>query len=279
MLLRLLCIALATGAVGYLILCVALYASQDRLLFFPTLAAAGEFDAAARDAGFEPWTNARGERIGWKSPAHPGADALLILHGNGGHALARNYAALRRDDTSLRPPGDAPFQLFLLEYPGYGARPGPTSAETLVAAAVDGIDVLTAEDPRRRIFLFGQSLGTGIACAAAAERPERIAGLALLTPFDSLARAAGHHYPWLPVRLLLRHRLDSDRNLARYRGPVAFLVAGRDGTTPPALAERLHAIYPGPKRLWLAPEASHNDFDLLLAPWPEVQRWLRDAAS
>jgi pimeloyl-ACP methyl ester carboxylesterase len=121
---------------------------------------------------------------------------------------------------------------------------------------------------------MGQSLGSGIASAAVAARPDKIAGLILLTPFDSLAAAAATHYPWFPVRPLLRHRLDSDQNLAGYRGPVAFIVAENDGTIPPKHGERLYHLYTGPKRLWLVPGAGHNDFDALLADWPRIVSWL-----
>lgn len=73
----------------------------------------------------------------------------------------------------------------------------------------------------------------------------------------------------------MRHRLDSDRHLPDYGGPVAFLIAGQDDTTPAALGQRLFDAYPGPKRIWIAPAAGHNDFDALLADWPAVQSWLR----
>ncbi len=264
--LRLALFLLLTAGLAYLAICAYLWANQERLLFFPARATDAELEALARERGLLPWTNARGERIGWKSPRHPDAPALLICHGNGGFALGRDFSAL-----SETPPT---FQLHLLEYPGYGARPGPPGANALVAAEVDAIDTLSAENPTRPLILLGQSLGSGVASAAAAARPAQVTAVVLLTPFDSLAHAAGHHYPWLPVRLLLRHHLDSDRNLARYPGPVAFLLGGRDGTTPPALGQKLFAGHTGPKRLWLAPEAGHNDFDLLLAPWPEVATWL-----
>ncbi len=269
-------------ALGYIGICALLYFNQDRLLFFPTLAASSELETYARQINFEPWTNTRGERIGWKSldgdPSPAGdrkTNALLICHGNGGFALGRNYTAMRQSTASV-----AHFQIFLLEYPGYGARTGQISAQSLTDAAIEAIDILAAgpssagDRPYRRIWLMGQSLGSGVASAAVAARPDKIAGLILLTPFDSLSAAARTHYPWLPVRLLLRHRLDSDKNLEKYHGPVAFIVGGSDETIPPTHGERLYAGYAGPKRLWLVPGAGHNDFDALLAGWPQIVVWL-----
>jgi fermentation-respiration switch protein FrsA (DUF1100 family) len=74
----------------------------------------------------------------------------------------------------------------------------------------------------------------------------------------------------------LKHRLDSDKNLEKYHGPIAFIVAGNDGTIPPKHGERLYREYAGPKRLWLVPGAGHNDFDALLADWPQIVAWLSD---
>jgi uncharacterized protein len=266
---KILAIFLILVVLGYIGICAVLYVNQDRMLFFPTIASSAELENYAREAGFTPWTNTRGERIGWKSTSGDPANVLLICHGNGGFALGRNYTNLRRPT----PAGDALFQIFLLEYPGYGARPGPISAASLTAAAIDAIDTLSA-DPQRRIFLMGQSLGSGIASAAVAARPNQISGLILLTPFDSLSAAAGAHYPWLPVELLLRHHLDSDRNLEKYHGPVAFIVAGNDTTIPPRHGRHLFEEYAGPKRLWFVPGAGHNDFDHLLADWPQIANWL-----
>jgi pimeloyl-ACP methyl ester carboxylesterase len=258
---------LALLVLGYVAICALLWWNQERMLFFPSFLPAAEMDALARQEGFEPWLNARGERIGWKSLADPDADALLICHGNGGFALGRNYAMLRA--------GAAPhFRIYLLEYPGYGERPGRISARTLTAAAIEAIDTLVSENPRRRVWVMGQSLGTGIACAAAAARSDKVAGLVLVTPFDSLAAAARTHYPWLPIDWLLRHRLDSDRNLTHYHGPVAILIAGRDATIPPRHAERLYADYAGPKHKWLAVGAGHNDLDQILTDWPDIAAWL-----
>ncbi|MDD5200694.1 MAG: alpha/beta hydrolase [Terrimicrobiaceae bacterium] len=257
-------------ALGYAALCVYFWVNQERLLFFPKIASQADLDLLAATEGYELWTNPCGERIGWKSRGDDPSDALLICHGNGGYALGEGYAPLRN-----RPASAARFQTFLLEYPGYGARPGPPSAKSMTAAAIEAIDTLTA-GLHSRIFLLGQSLGTGVACAAAAARPAQIAGIILVTPYDSLAAGAQFHHPWLPVALLLRHHLDSDKNLIRYHGPVAFLIAGRDGTIPPQFGRRLYDGYSGTKRLWLASEAGHNDLGQLLAAWPQIVTWLHE---
>jgi pimeloyl-ACP methyl ester carboxylesterase len=251
--------------VGYVLICALLYFKQDNFLFHPSHAPVGDLEKYAREVQFEPWTNTKGERIGWKSTGDDAApNALLFCHGNGGFALRPDTSNLRQDGR---------FQVFLLEYPGYGARPGEISTRSFIAAALDAVDTLAAQK-NRRIFLLGESMGSGVVCASAAAQPEKISGLALLVPFDSLAAAAGSHYPWIPIRMLMRHKLDSDKNLEHYRGPVAFIVAGRDTTIPPKHGKKLYDEYTGRKRLWLVSDAGHNDYDELMQNWPQVIAWL-----
>ena len=82
-------------------------------------------------------------------------------------------------------------------------------------AARDGID-------RGRIVAFGRSLGTAVAARVAAERP--VAGVVLVSPYDSLAAIGRHHYPWLPVSLLLRHRFDALADARVNRMPLLAIV-------------------------------------------------------
>src|SRR5690606_14790649 len=109
--------------------------------------------------------------------------------------------------------------------------------------------------------------------------PGQIAGLILVTPFDSLVGAAAFHYPWLPVSLFLKTRFDSVKNLAAYPGPVAFLLSEQDTTTPVVLGKKLYDSYPGRKRLWVDPEGDHDVSSLQDAEWPRIVEWLQGGAG
>lgn len=255
---------------GYLLICGFVYLRQDSLIFFPTRESAEASEDAARRSGFEPWRNSRGELIGWVSRGGNPANALLVFHGNGGNALMRTYLA------SL-PGAQADGQkTYLLEYPGYGARVGVTSQESFVKAGVEAVDEVKRLGGKR-IWVLGESLGTGVASQVAAQRPDQIDAVFLLTPFDSLSNAAAVHYPWLPCQWLVRHPFDSATALKSYPGPVAFLVAGQDSVVPARLGKRLYEEREGPKRLWVDEEADHNDGRLLMGNWAEASAWVREA--
>ena len=129
----------------------------------------------------------------------------------------------------------------------------PQVERSLVAAAVNAIDLIG-----QPVVLFGESLGTGVACAAASQRTSSVRGLLLFTPFDSLISVARKHYPWAPVSLILRDRYDSSRVLQDLRLPLAIIVAEGDDIVPVDSATRLFESYSGPKKLWRVSGSGHN---------------------
>ncbi len=142
-------------------------------------------------------------------------------------------------------------------YRGYRPSTGKPSAAALVADSTLIHDEVAARFPGRPIVALGFSIGTGVAGHLAAARP--LAGAILVTPFDSLAEVGSGHYPWLPVRLLLRHRLNPARELQGSRVPVALIVGGRDTLIPPRRAEALAKAIPNLVFNRTIDAAGHND--------------------
>jgi uncharacterized protein len=164
----------------------------------------------------------------------------------------------------------------LVDYRGYGQSGGSPSEKALVADALmfyDHAAGLPGVDAKR-IYAFGRSLGGGVAVALAAERP--LAGVILVTPFDSLAAVAKRYYWYLPVDWMLKHRFDSIALAPRLKTPLLALVAERDEVIPPVHAERLFAAWAGPKRRVTLP-GMHNGTDGAPAFWPEIRRFLGGA--
>jgi len=250
------------------------YLAQRRLLYFPTVSDLAASTGLARARGLEPWLDRAGRFVGWRAtpaawaPDLRAPDArVLVLHGNAGAALDRTYL---RD--VLRGPGLPLLEVYLLEYPGYGPRPGSPGEDSILAAAVEAIDLLGAEAP---VFLVGESLGSAAAARAAAARPG-VAGVLLVTPLASVEAVARRHYPFVPS-WLVRDAFRADLALPSYGGRGAFLVAGRDEVVFADLGRALFEAYPGPKRLWEEPRATHNTlrFDPLDPRWAEVWAFLR----
>jgi len=262
-------VVLRVALLAYAGLCLFMMGCQRRLMYFPTQGSENDVRAFAQARGFAPWHDAEGRIIGWKpaTDSTPRDDALLVFHGNGGMASHRDYLAV----------GFAPhFDVRVVEYPGYGAREGKSSEKNFRAAAVEALEALERERAGR-VFVAGESLGSGVAAWLAGAYPDRVAGAVMITPFDSAVAVARNHYPFLPVRLLMRDRYESIRHLESYRGPVAVLIAGRDEVVPAHHGHAFYDAYGGPKRLWLQERSTHNVMDY--APgaswWREMALFLK----
>lgn len=238
-----------------LLLAVALLPGEcmRQLLYFPERQDPARAAEAARRVGLVPWLDASGNTAGWRdpSPPPPPRARLVVLHGNAGSALDRTY--YRQVFPSRR--GSLPVEVLLLEYPGYGPRPGSPSEESLLAACREAVEELRREPGP--VVLVGESLGSAVAALCAAARPGAVDGLALVTPLSSVPAVARRHYGFAPS-FLVPDPWRADEALPRYGGPVAFLVAGKDEVVFPDLGLALHAAYPGPRWLWVQERAGHN---------------------
>jgi pimeloyl-ACP methyl ester carboxylesterase len=162
----------------------------------------------------------------------------------------------------------------LVDYRGYGLSEGSPGEAALVSDALQWFDhavKLPGVDPRR-VFVFGRSLGSGVAVALAAERP--LAGLVLATPYDSLVAVARRYYWYLPVGWILRHRFDSIALAPARKQPLLCLIAERDEVIPPVHAERLFDAWGGAKRKYVLAEAGHNSIDAHPGFWPPIREFL-----
>ena len=240
-------------ALAYLGICLVIGWNQRSLVFRPERLPSATLQRMAADRGFLPWTNAAGLRIGWwraastaSAPARPGA--VLILHGNAGSAVGREYLADPLQQV-------LPLPVYILEYPGYADRPGSPSEHAFLAAADEAFSTLPARVP---VFLVSESLGTGPAAWLAGSHADRVQGLCFLVPYDRLVRVARHQMPWLPVELLLLDRFPAEDWLLGFHGPAAFCIAGADEVIPSDRGLHLHGAYTGPKRLWVLPGVTHN---------------------
>jgi len=165
-----------------------------------------------------------------------------------------------------------------VSYRGYGLSQGSPGETALVSDARRIYDFAKqrADIDPQRIYAFGRSLGSGVAVALAAERP--LAGVILVSPFDSLAAVAKRHYWYLPVDLMLRHRFDSIALAPKLRLPLLCLISERDEIIPPEHAERLFEAWGGAKRKIVLQEAGHNSSDAHPLFWRSITTFMGKAA-
>ncbi len=134
---------------------------------------------------------------------------IVIFHGNGGTALDRGFY--------IEPLVALGFRVVLAEYPQYGGRPGHVGEKPFVA---DGLETVRRafEKYGEPLYLLGESLGCGVAAAVAKQTSVPLAGIILITPWDTLGCGVARSlFPFLPVTMLLTDKYDSIGNLQSFK--------------------------------------------------------------
>lgn len=256
-------------ALAYAIILVLLMTFEERLIFFPSKYPEGDWENPGLPVEDAEFSAADGTKLhGWflphdKRAGEKPAAVVLVAHGNAGNLTHRTHL-LR----SLRDVGAA---AMVFDYRGYGKSEGTPSEEGVLADARAARAWLAERTGvgERDIVLFGESLGSGVTVDLAASDGAR--GLILLSAFTSLPDVAAKVYPWIPVRLLMRTRLDSLSKIGRYASPVLQLHGDRDEIIPYELGEQLFAAARDPNKQFVTLRgATHNTippraFDLALA--------------
>lgn len=239
--------------VFYILTLAVVVFAQKRMIYNPRQLSPVEAEAFAKTVSLEAWRAKDGTLLGWQRPNPSAANRLVVFHGKGNCALDRKKFV----NTFQKMNHGNEWEVLLFEYPGFGARPGEPGLDTFIAAGKSALLELAASDSRP-IFVFGESLGSCLACYMAGELPDQIAGVGLYRPLARLREVAANHYPWLPTSTLLEDDFDNIGALSKYRGPVAFVVAGKDEVVTPEQGLQLHDTYPGPKHMHLLPNERHN---------------------
>jgi pimeloyl-ACP methyl ester carboxylesterase len=122
-------------------------------------------------------------------------------------------------------------------YRGYAPSTGSPSAEALIADAPLVYDAAVKRAGPESVVAVGFSIGSGIAAQLSARR--KLAGVILVTPFDSLKAVAQSMYPWIPIGPFFEHEIDAAAALKGSKVPVAIIAAEFDQIV---LAERTAAL-------------------------------------
>jgi uncharacterized protein len=244
-------IAIAALAV-YACIAVVLYVTQRSLMYFPETTRTTPAQAGLPEAVEVPLIAADGVHItAWHVPPRSGFPVIVYFHGNGG--------ALRYNVARFRELVGAGIGLVALEYRGYGGNGGSPSERGLIADGEAAYAFAAAHYPVQQIVLWGQSLGSGVAVAVAAEKP--VSRLILEAPFTSAAAVASIRYWYMPVSLLMKDQFRSDERIRKVTAPLLILHGLKDTVVPYAMGERMFELANQPKHIVRFLDGGHEDLD------------------
>lgn len=217
----------------------ALYAYQ-RNLQYP----APQGAATASEAGLSGFADVTletqdGERLtAYFRPPEPGRALVVYFHGNAGSIRQRapRAAALAEGGRGV----------LITSYRGYSGSTGSPTEEGLIADARAAYSFAREHAPAERIVLYGESLGTGVAVALAAEA--HAGAVVLDAPFTSAADVARMRYPFVPVGLLMHDTFDSAARIGAVEEPVLLMHGTDDPITPFDQGRALYEAAAEPKR-------------------------------
>ena len=236
---------------GFVLICALLYFGQERSIFFPQpndpqlreRYAAERVEIKTAAAKLEGW---------WIENAQATTPAVVLYFG--GNAEDVLYTASEASSINAR-------AVVVVNYPGYGGSAGKPGQKALYESGLAIYDYAIKRGvPDEHIVVMGRSLGSGVASMLAGAR--QVGAAVLVTPYDSLSAVAAGHYPFLPVRLLLRHPFPSTDWAKRTHAPALLLAAEHDDVVPATHAQKLFEAWAGPKQIRVLAQAGHNDIEM-----------------
>jgi hypothetical protein len=236
----------------YVGLAAMLYVAQRSLMYFPETIHTTPAQAGLTRAEEVALTTADGEHIfAWHVAPGDGKPVILYFHGNGGalHYRVGRFQKLIDDGLGL----------VAVEYRGYGGSSGSPSERGLIADAEAAYAFAAARYSTSQIVVWGESLGTGVAVAIAAEKP--VGRVILEAPFTSAYAVGAERYWYLPVRLLMKDQFRSDERIRKVTAPLLILHGVQDQVVPYAQGEQLFDLANKPKHIVRFLDGGHEDLD------------------
>ena len=243
----------------YLMLVLALYFLQRKMIYHPTADLAHDFETV---------------HINHQAQS----TEALLTHGSqlpvviyfGGNAENVIYSA---NDFATHLPNHS---TYLMKYRGYSGASGEPSEENIYADALALYDHIN-QQPNLQITVIGRSMGSAVATYLATKR--KVDQLILVTPFDSVAEVAKSLLPIFPIDWLLHDRFDSKSRASLIKAPTLLLWAKFDEVIPSINTESLIQSIPAHLLHSVAIKAGHNDIDLTMAYFNQIKMFLNNSIN
>ena len=237
---------------AYVALAALVYLAQRSLMYFPDRIHTAPAAAGLAEAEEVTLQASDGVRImAWHVAPRDDKPVILYFHGNGGSLRnrAERFRRLIADGIGL----------VALEYRGYGGLSGSPTEPGLIADAAAAYAYAAAHYQVAQIVLWGESLGSGVAVALAAEQP--VGRVVLEAPFTSAVAVGARHYWFLPVRFLMKDQFRSDQRIGKITAPLLILHGLHDQIVPYAMGEQLFELANKPKHIVRFLDGGHEDLD------------------
>ncbi|OQY13496.1 MAG: hypothetical protein B6I31_00995 [Desulfobacteraceae bacterium 4572_19] len=238
---------ITVGMAFYCMIAIIIYFFQEKMLFYPMGTPFGTCSQLVRYNAKA--VNVDGIRYYLKQVINP-ENWIVIYHGNAGNACDRTYFYDLLSGFNSN--------IVLFEYPGFGGDLSVPDENIIREKALALVSYIKkTESEKLPIFLMGESMGTGVATWVSTQTS--ISGLILISAYTSMADVAQNHYPWLPVRYLLKHKFLSNIWAKQTDSPAILFHGLDDDIIPIKLAREQVTNFKGRARLIEIDDCKHNN--------------------
>lgn len=250
-------------AAGYVAVVVIIYFIQEKFIFKPEKLKPGfeyKYDVPFKELFFdvEPGVQINGLHFYRPSPAG------LILYFHGNTRSIKGWAKYARDFYRYN------YDVVLVDYRGFGKSTGKRSEQAMLRDMQFVYEKLKEQYPEDHLILYGRSMGSGFATKLAADNHPRY--LILDAPYYSFSKVVERFLPILPVRLVLRYHLRTDKWIKQVQCPVYIIHGTRDWLIPIRHSENLQKVNPKKITLIRIAGGGHNN----LPGFDEYHGFVRD---
>ena len=173
---------------------------------------------------------------------------ILFLHGNAGSLENRIHKINHFKDMNVN--------FLLISWRGFSGNKGKPTEKGLYEDAKSAVAWLKSKGVNENnIIIYGESLGTGVATEIAQNK--NFAGIILESPFTSMIDAGKNQYPYLPVRLLLKDKYESNKKIKNIKSPILIMHAKVDTLVPFYMGKKMYELANEPKYSYFSEYDDH----------------------
>ena len=231
----------------------ALYFLQDKFIFHPKKLPADyqyQFDIPFRQIDLPVNREKNLSIVQFTVPDSIRRGIVLYFHGN--RENINRYAKYVKNFT------DQQYEVWMLDYPGYGKSTGPRTEKILYEDAMLLYKMAIGKTAADSIIIYGKSLGTGIASQLASVRDCK--KLILETPYYSMTALARHYFFIYPVVPMSKYKFPTNEYFNYIKSPIYIFHGTKDRVIPYRQARRLAAQFSS-VTLYTIPKGGHNNLN------------------
>ncbi len=242
-------IGLLVFAIFYVGLCYFLWANQRALLFRPWKFLIDPRLCAVSGVELVDVQPSPEEKLYvWHLPPQaPDAPVILYLDGNRG-----NISIWNRRWRRIAAAGAG---FIAVSYRGYGGSTQQPSENGIHEDARHAWNWAVSQYPAEQVAIHGFSLGTGFAAKLASDVAAR--ALILEAPYTSAADRGQEMMPIIPVKFLLKDKLETKKWIRKLKSPLLITHGDRDMIVPLRHGKKLYKKARKPKKFVKFPGCNH----------------------